>query len=70
MGLTPVIWLERGPVKAAKRPAVPEHWCRCEGKGTCMGCVIIDLIQKYHGTAGVLYLLDAIKAGEHWGGVP
>ena len=63
MAVTHVVWLEREPVKAAERPTVPPCWCRCEGKGTCVGCLILDLIQKHYGTAGVMYLLDALKAG-------
>ena len=64
MAVTPIVWLERGLAKAAQRPAIPVHWCRCEGKGTCMGCLILGLIQKHYGTAGAMYLLDAIKAGD------
>ena len=45
-------------------PAAPDHWCRCGGAKTCIGCLILGLIQKHYGTGGVMYLLDAIKAGE------
>ena len=64
MAVTPVVWLERGLAKAAQRPAIPTHWCQCDGKGTCVGCLILTLIQKHYGTGGVMYLLDAIKAAE------
>lgn len=49
------------PVPMPDKPVMPQRWCQCEGKGTCIGCLILTLIQKHYGTGGVMYLLDAIK---------
>lgn len=36
---------------------VPD-WCRCEGAGTCLGCLIEQTVQKEYGTVGLGYLKD------------
>ena len=62
--MTRRLWRERGLATTGEQSTVPAHWCRCKGEGTCMGCLLLGLIQKHYGTAGVMYLLDAIKAGD------
>lgn len=62
-----ILWRERtqrvGTLPQLERPRpVPVRWCQCGGKGTCLGCLILTLIQTHYGTSGVMFLLDAIKA--------
>jgi hypothetical protein len=33
-----------------------DQWCKCENKGTCMGCMIQNLVRDHLGIDGERYL--------------
>ena len=39
-------------------------WCRCEGKGECLGCLIDKTVKEFYGTLGVEYVHSAIQQRE------
>ena len=39
-------------------------WCSCQGRATCIGCLIETITKEHHGQSGVDFLLDHIEAGQ------
>jgi len=39
-------------------------WCSCQGRATCIGCLIEGITKEHHGQSGVDFLLDHIEAGQ------